>query len=87
MASRLLRFVADKALRSRYRQQLSRVLGARWSEPHILFIYALKVETHYHYAALTRALAQVETGNSPKCRAFVLPGELAELSLKSKAAA
>jgi hypothetical protein len=62
VASRLLRLVADEALRSRYRQQLSRVLRARWREPHILFIYALKVATHYHYAALTRALAQVEDG-------------------------
>ncbi len=27
----------------RYRQQLSRVLRTRWREPHILFIYAIKV--------------------------------------------
>ena len=60
VASRLLRLVADEALRSRYRQQLLRVLRTRWREPHILFIYALKVATHYHYAAITRALAQVE---------------------------
>ena len=59
MASRLLRFVADEALRLRYRQQLYRMLRARWREPHILFIYALKVATHYHYAAITRALMQV----------------------------
>ncbi len=64
-ASRLSLLVADKALRSRYRQQLSRVLLARWSEPHILFIYALRIAMHYHYAALTRALAQVETGILP----------------------
>ena len=63
VASRLLRLVADELLRSRYRQQLLRVLRARWREPHILFIYALKVATHYHYAAITRALVQVE-GNS-----------------------
>jgi radical SAM superfamily enzyme YgiQ (UPF0313 family) len=60
VASRLLRLVADDSLRSRYRQQLLRVLRARWREPHILFIYALKVATHYHYAAITRALVQVE---------------------------
>ena len=35
------------------------MLRARWREPHILFIYALKVATHYHYAAIARALMQV----------------------------
>ena len=63
MAWRLLRFVPNGALRLRYRQQLYRVLQARWREPHILFIYALKVATHYHYAAIARALIQV-AGNS-----------------------
>ena len=42
VASRLLR-LEDDALRLRYRQQLLRVLRARWREPHILFIYSLKV--------------------------------------------
>ena len=60
VASRLLRLVADESLRSRYRHQLLRVLHARWREPHILFIYALKIATHYYYAAITRALVQVE---------------------------
>ena len=60
LASRLLRFVADAALRLRYRQQLYRMLRARWREPHILFIYALKVATHYHYAEIARALMQVQ---------------------------
>lgn len=63
LAWRLLRFVPNGALRLRYRQQLYRVLRARWREPHILFIYALKVATHYHYAAIARALIQV-AGNS-----------------------
>ena len=63
MASRLLRLVGDETLRSRYRRQLVRVLGARWHEQHILFIYALKVAMHYHYAAVARALAQVEDGS------------------------
>ena len=63
VTTRLLRLVADEALRSRYRQQLLRVLRIRWREPHILFVYALKVATHYHYAAITRALAQVEDGS------------------------
>jgi hypothetical protein len=57
-----LRFVADKSLRARYRQQLLRVLRARWREPHILFVYSLKVATHYHYAAIARALAEAEQG-------------------------
>ena len=63
LAWRLLRFVPDEALRLRYRQQLYRMLRARWREPHILFIYALKVTTHYHYDAIARALMQVP-GNS-----------------------
>jgi radical SAM superfamily enzyme YgiQ (UPF0313 family) len=63
VTTRLLRLVADQALRSRYRQQLLRVLRIRWREPHILFVYALKVATHYHYAAITRALAQVGDGS------------------------
>ena len=63
VTTRLLRLVADEGLRSRYRQQLLRVLRIRWREPHILFVYALKVATHYHYAAITRALAQIEDGS------------------------
>jgi len=59
LAWRLLRGVKDEALRSRYRQQLFRILRARGLEPHILFVYAIKVALHYHYAAITQALAQV----------------------------
>jgi radical SAM superfamily enzyme YgiQ (UPF0313 family) len=70
VAFRLLRSVADGGLRSRYRRQLARVLHVRWREPHILFIYALKIAMHYHYAALTRALAQVETGSPNAGRSF-----------------
>jgi len=58
VASRLLR-LEDGALRSRYRQQILRILRARWREPHILFIYALKVTFHYHFAAIARALWKV----------------------------
>jgi radical SAM superfamily enzyme YgiQ (UPF0313 family) len=58
VAARLLRFVNDATLRSRYRQQLSRISRARWREPHILFTYALKVATHYHYVAIARALQE-----------------------------
>jgi len=43
---------------------LARVLKKRWREPHILFIYAVKVATHYHYAKLVQSIADVdpETG-------------------------
>jgi radical SAM superfamily enzyme YgiQ (UPF0313 family) len=60
VASRLLRLRAEESLRSRYRRQLLRVLRARWREPHILFIYALKVATHYHYARIMQALVRTE---------------------------
>jgi radical SAM superfamily enzyme YgiQ (UPF0313 family) len=60
IASRVLRLKADETLMSRYKRQLLRMTRARWREPHILFIYALKVATHYHYAAITRALSQAE---------------------------
>jgi radical SAM superfamily enzyme YgiQ (UPF0313 family) len=64
VASRLLR-LEDAELRSRYRQQLLLVLRARWREPHILFIYALKVTFHYHFAAIASALGKVsETGGA-----------------------
>lgn len=60
LAARLLSQMKDEALRARYKQQLSRVVSTRWREPHILFVYALKVATHYHYDAIVRALAEVE---------------------------
>lgn len=64
VATRLLAMVKDSSLRARYRKQLSQVLRARWREPHILFIYAIKIATHYHYAEVTRSIAAVdpETG-------------------------
>ena len=70
VAYRLLRSVGDGRLRSRYTRQLARVLHSRWREPHILFIYAIRIAMHYHYAALTRALAQVETGSPNAGRSF-----------------
>jgi len=62
-----LSVVKDDALRARYKQQLSRLVRKRWREPHILFIYTIKVAMHYHYAALAHALAQVDekTGAMP----------------------
>jgi radical SAM superfamily enzyme YgiQ (UPF0313 family) len=62
VCARLLRFVPDKSLRARYRQQILLVLRARWREPHILFVYSLNVATHYHYDAIARALAEAEQG-------------------------
>jgi radical SAM superfamily enzyme YgiQ (UPF0313 family) len=64
VAARLLR-LKDATLGVRYRQQILRILRARWREPHILFIYALKVAFHYHFTSITRALANVsERGGS-----------------------
>jgi len=59
VAYQLLR-LGDDGLRARYRRQLSRIVRARWSEPQILFVYALKVSFHYHFDALVRALDQVD---------------------------
>jgi hypothetical protein len=39
------------------------VLRARWREPHILFVYSLKVAFHYHYTAITQTLSQVGEGS------------------------
>lgn len=58
VASRLLRQVEDQGLRSRYKEQLKRVARLRWREPHILFVYTIKVAMHYHFAALAGALGQ-----------------------------
>ena len=64
VASRLLR-LEDGTSGLRYRQQLLRILRARWHEPHILFIYALKVAFHYHFASIARALRSVsDTGGA-----------------------
>jgi radical SAM superfamily enzyme YgiQ (UPF0313 family) len=63
LAARLLTQVEDEGLRARYRQQLSRVFSARWREPHILFVYAIKVAMHYHYDALVRSLTAVPDGS------------------------
>jgi radical SAM superfamily enzyme YgiQ (UPF0313 family) len=67
VAARLLSVVKDETLRSRYKRQLSRVVRQRWREPHILFIYTIKVAMHYHYSALAHALSQVDekTGAMP----------------------
>ncbi len=61
IATRLLRGVKDVALKARYRRQLLHALRSLWRNPHILFIYAMKTAMHYHYAAMTRDLAQSRT--------------------------
>ena len=68
VAARLLLIVDDQSLRLRYREQLSRIVRARWREPHILFTYAIKVAIHFHYAAIARALlnSQREGGALPE---------------------
>jgi hypothetical protein len=58
-----MRLVPDEGLRTRYRRQLWRVLRARWREPHILFVYSLKVAFHYHYTAITQTLSHVGEGS------------------------
>jgi hypothetical protein len=58
-----MRLVPDEGLRTRYRRQLWSVLRARWREPHILFVYSLKVAFHYHYTAITQTLSQVGEGS------------------------
>jgi radical SAM superfamily enzyme YgiQ (UPF0313 family) len=55
LAARLLLGVEDRDLRTKYRQQLLRVMRVRAFEPHILFVYAVKTALHYHYAAITGA--------------------------------
>lgn len=60
VAARLLLAVKEQDLQGRYREQLRRVVRLRWREPHILFIYAIRIAMHYHYAALTRALSEIE---------------------------
>jgi radical SAM superfamily enzyme YgiQ (UPF0313 family) len=52
LALRLLRHVESAELRSAYRHQLRRVLRQRYTEPHILFIYSIKIAMHYHYDSL-----------------------------------
>ncbi len=60
IATRLLAVVRKGPLRTRYSRQLSRIVKARWREPHILFIYAIKIATHYHYAEVARSVAAVD---------------------------
>ena len=60
VASRLLRQVEDETLRTRYKEQLKSVARARWREPHILFVYTIKVAMHYHFEALASALGQAK---------------------------
>ena len=79
VAAQLLR-LDDAALRARYRLQLLRILRARWKEPHILFIYALKVSFHYHFAAIASGSAPSERGKRgyARCGAVILACEASD---------
>ena len=52
LASRLLSRVENAELRRAYRRQLGHIVRARFAEPHILFIYSIKIAMHYHYDSL-----------------------------------
>jgi hypothetical protein len=56
LSARLLTQVDDRDLRRRYRAQLGRILVRRPFEPHILFVYAIKIAMHYHYATITQSM-------------------------------
>lgn len=55
LTGRILRAVDDPDLRTKYRSQLRRIAALRPFEPHVLFIYAIKVAMHYHYAWIVGA--------------------------------
>jgi hypothetical protein len=55
LATRLMMRVDNVDLRAKYRQQLVKIVLARYAEPHILFIYAIKIAMHYHYDSLVNA--------------------------------
>jgi hypothetical protein len=80
VATQLLR-LDDAALRTRYRQQLLRLLRARWKEPHILFIYALKVSFHCYFAAIAKACpvpSERGKGGDACCGAVILTCEASD---------
>jgi hypothetical protein len=64
LTSRLLRRVEDPALSARYRRQLGLIVRARALEPHILFIYAIKIAMHFHYASIVKALSDSGDGRA-----------------------
>ena len=66
LAGRLMRSVEHADLRVKYRRQLLRVMRTRPFEPHILFIYAIKIAMHYHYASITQALVGSGDGSVPE---------------------
>jgi radical SAM superfamily enzyme YgiQ (UPF0313 family) len=58
VAARLMSRVSERELRARYRRHLLRALRTRGFEPHILFIYSIKVAMHYHFFCLTRTMVR-----------------------------
>ena len=80
LASRLLTQVESPELRSVYRRQLGLILRARFTEPHILFVYSIKIAMHYHYDSLVgRAGGPIPEGLRSFSRgASVIPLEIAD---------
>jgi radical SAM superfamily enzyme YgiQ (UPF0313 family) len=62
LATRLLSRVDDAGLRAVYRRQLAGIMRQRFAEPHILFIYSIKIAMHYHYDSLVSG----ERGSMPE---------------------
>ncbi len=60
LASRLLNQIKEPELKQRYRRQLARIVRERPAEPHILFIYAIKIAMHYHYESIARSVGPSE---------------------------
>lgn len=56
--NRLMKKVEDEELRNEYRRRMRRVMRARYKEPHILFIYSIKVAMHYHFRNLSEMMAE-----------------------------
>jgi len=55
---RLMRGISENDLRQAYRHRLRNIARKRPFDPHILFIYAIKVAMHYHYHKMVVALSQ-----------------------------
>lgn len=56
--SRLMRKVNKKELRKRYRAEILELVRKRYKEPHILFIYSIKVAMHYHFQAVCETMTK-----------------------------
>lgn len=57
--AQLMRNVRDETLRTRYRQQFRKLMRARGREPHILFIYSIKVAMHFHFHCISQEMSGI----------------------------